>query len=221
MNPPVTAGKILDAMPILREDSISNLTATTVSTESARNLSDCFNESFSTPSIGHETSSITSSSRRKKKSVSWSKKRQWRRHHRICDLSKEEQEAVWYTPEDSKIILAMARVTVKMMMNGEVCDDVDYCSRGLEGKTLEGSKIRKENKHRLKQAVFAEQEVQFQENVWDPKYLAMVSESMSQKGVREAYIAGLQDAKSVREYIGRRFTRCPEDKDTSKTSQQD
>ena len=123
MNPPVTAGKILDAMPILREDSISNLTATTVSTESARNLSDCFNESFSTPSIGHETSSITSSNRRKKKSVSWSKKRQWRRHHRICDLSKEEQEAVWYTPEDSKIILAMARATgevAPLMITGVV-----------------------------------------------------------------------------------------------------
>jgi hypothetical protein len=48
-------------------------------------------------------------------------------------LRPEEREAIRYTEADTKIILAMAKVTVKMMMKGEVCDDVDYCSRGLEG----------------------------------------------------------------------------------------
>jgi hypothetical protein len=67
------------------------------------------------------------------KRVHWNHKVEKKRHYRTQDLRPEEREAIWYTEADTKIILAMAKVTVKMMMKGEVCDDVDYCSRGLEG----------------------------------------------------------------------------------------
>ena len=68
-----------------------------------------------------------------KKRIHWNHKVEKKRHYRTQDLRPEEREAIWYTDADTKIILAMAKVTVKMMMKGEVCDDIDYCSRGLEG----------------------------------------------------------------------------------------
>jgi hypothetical protein len=67
------------------------------------------------------------------KRVHWNHKVEKKRHYRTQDLRPEERDAIWYTEADTKIILAMAKVTVKMMMKGETCDDVDYCSRGLEG----------------------------------------------------------------------------------------
>lgn len=70
------------------------------------------------------------------KRVQWNHKVEKKRHYRIQDLRPDEREAIWYTEADTKIILAMAKVTVKMMMRGEACDDVDYCSRGLEGNFL-------------------------------------------------------------------------------------
>jgi len=81
--------------------------------------------------------SVSSVPRRQKSSrrLHWNHKVEKKRHYRTQDLRPEEREAIWYTEADTKIILAMAKVTVKMMMKGEVCDDVDYCSRGLEGKS--------------------------------------------------------------------------------------
>ena len=95
----------------------------------------------------------------------------------------------------------MAKVPVKMMMKGEPCDDVDYCSRGLEGKTPTGSKRRQKNKLRVRKALLEEQEIQREEGVYDAEYLAKVSLKYSREIGEEAHNAGLRDEQSIQEYI--------------------
>lgn len=136
-----------------------------------------------------------------KKRIHWNYKVVKRRHHRLCDLSDEEKEAVWYTANDTKIILAMAKVTVKMMMKGEICDDIDYCSRGLEGKTPSGAKRRQKNKQILRKALLEEQEIQREEGVYDPEYLAELSIFYSKDVCVAAYNTGLSDEHSVQEFV--------------------
>jgi hypothetical protein len=117
-------------------------------------------------------------------------------------MTDEEKEAVWYTENDSKIILGMAKVTVRMMMKGECpTDDVDYCSRGLEGKTPAGARRRQENKFRCRSALLQEQEMQREEGVFDPDYLAQVSREHSKDVCIQARHAALSDEQAVREYL--------------------
>lgn len=135
------------------------------------------------------------------KRVHWNHKVEKKRHHRLQDLTPDEKEAVWYTEGDTKIILAMAKVTVKMMMKGEPCDDIDYCSRGLEGKTPAGSKRRQKNKLRVRRAVLEEQEIQRDEGVFDPDYLGEVSFTNSQNNRIESHNVGLNDERNIRGYM--------------------
>ena len=140
--------------------------------------------------------------------VHWYHKVEKKRHHRLQDLSPDEKESVWYTENDTKIILAMAKVTVKMMMKGEHCDDVDYCSRGLEGKTPVGSKRRQKNKLRVRKALLEEQEIQREEGVNDPEYLAQVSIKYSADVVQQAHDTALEDERVIQEYLSIRDDDC-------------
>lgn len=152
----------------------------------------------------HDTVSNSKSDAKPKssqKQVHWNHKVEKKRHPRIQDLTVEEREAVWYTEGDTKIILAMAKVTVKMMMKGEPCDDVDYCSRGLEGKTPDGSKRRQKNKLRVRKALLEEQEMQREEGVIDAEYLAQVSIKHSKEIVAEAHTVALMDERSIQDYL--------------------
>lgn len=136
-----------------------------------------------------------------RKSIHWNHRVEKKRHHRLQDLTNEEKEATWYTENDSKIILAMAKVTVKMMMRGERCDDVDYCSRGLEGKTPTGSKQRQKNKLKVRQALLEEQEMQREEGKHDPEYLAQISVKHSRDVCAQARNTAKLDEEAIREYL--------------------
>jgi hypothetical protein len=143
----------------------------------------------------------TSSESKPKKSVRWNHRVEKKRHHRLQDLSNEEKEAVWYTENDSKLILAMAKVTVKMMMKGEPCDDIDYCSRGLEGKTPAGSKQRQKNKLKVRKALLEEQEIQRDEGIHDDEYLAQVSRTNSEEVCAQAREVAKRDEEAIRDYL--------------------
>jgi len=136
-----------------------------------------------------------------KRNVHWYHKVQKKRHIRIQDMDEEERISVWYTEADSKLILAMAKVTVKMIMKDEPCDDVDYCSRGLEGKTPAGSKRRQKNKMKVRRAVLEEQDIQRDEGVINPDFLGEVSRMCSKDVTLQAHERGLADEDAVREYL--------------------
>jgi len=136
-----------------------------------------------------------------RKSVHWYHKVQKKRHIRIQDIQAEERDAIWYTEADSKLILAMAKVTVKMMMKDESCDDVDYCSRGLEGKTPSGSKRRQKNKLKVRRAVLEEQDIQRDEGIINIDFLGEVSRMCSKDVGLQAHERGLQDEDAIRDFL--------------------
>eukprot|EP00980_Cylindrotheca_fusiformis_P009713 scaffold2143_cov125-Cylindrotheca_fusiformis.AAC.15 len=133
--------------------------------------------------------------------VHWYHKVQKKRHIRIQDMDVEERQNVWYTEADSKLILAMAKVTVKMIMKDEECDDIDYCSRGLEGKTPAGSKRRQKNKMKVRRAVLEEQDIQRDEGIINPDFLGEVSRMCSKEVGHQAHQRGLEDEDAVRDYL--------------------
>lgn len=135
------------------------------------------------------------------KRVHWYHKVQKKRHIRIQDMELEERQNIWYTEADSKLILAMAKVTVKMIMKEEACDDIDYCSRGLEGKTPAGSKRRQKNKMKVRRAVLEEQDIQRDEGIINPDFLGEVSRMCSKDVGQQAHERALADEDAVREYI--------------------
>eukprot|EP00537_Pseudo-nitzschia_pungens_P004761 CAMPEP_0172377298 /NCGR_PEP_ID=MMETSP1060-20121228/68832_1 /TAXON_ID=37318 /ORGANISM="Pseudo-nitzschia pungens, Strain cf. cingulata" /LENGTH=230 /DNA_ID=CAMNT_0013104979 /DNA_START=117 /DNA_END=809 /DNA_ORIENTATION=+ len=135
------------------------------------------------------------------KSVRWYPKVAKKRHIQIKDMKEEERENVWCSEQDTKMILAMAKVTVKMMMNGDHCDDIDYCSRGLEGKTVVGSKQRSKNKQLIRRAVLKEQEVQRMYGVNRPEEIAKVSFKCSEYIVAEARHKAIRDQEEAQEFL--------------------
>ena len=135
-----------------------------------------------------------------KKKLTWNHKVQKKRHPRLCDMTPEEIESVWYTENDSKIILAIAKVTVKMMMKGEPCDDFDYCSRGLEGKTPEGAKRRQMNKAKVRRSLLEEQDMQRAEGTMDDVLLAQTSIKNSTPHMQQAHQQGLKDEAEIADY---------------------
>jgi hypothetical protein len=173
----------------------------------SRSMGDSKNGSGSSTSEGGRPSKRSEQPQQRRsqsegrKGIHWNHRVEKKRHHRLQDLTKEEKEAVWYTESDSKIILAMAKVTVKMMMKGEQCDDVDYCSRGLEGKTPAGSKQRQKNKLKVRRALLEEQQLQREEGSHDPEYLAQVSIKHSKDICEQARNTALRDEEAIREYL--------------------
>lgn len=131
-----------------------------------------------TTTNNNTTKNSNNNNRRKQgeqREIHWNPKVEKKRHIMLRDMTDEERDSVWYGGNDTKIILGMAKVTVRMMMKGEVCDDIDYCSRGLEGKTVIGSKKRSKNKSVVRRAVLTEQEIQRMDGVIDPEQLAKSS----------------------------------------------
>jgi hypothetical protein len=131
-----------------------------------------------TTTNNNTTENSNNNNRRKQgeqREIHWNPKVEKKRHIMLRDMTDEERDSVWYGGNDTKIILGMAKVTVRMMMKGEVCDDIDYCSRGLEGKTVIGSKKRSKNKSVVRRAVLTEQEIQRMDGVIDPEQLAKSS----------------------------------------------
>ena len=159
------------------------------------------NKSSSSASTDPTSTSSSSSRDPSRKAVHWNPKVGKKRHIQLQDMRDYERESVWYNEDDSRIILAMARVTVKMMMKGEACDDIDYCSRGLEGKTLSGSKKRSKNKNLVRAAVLTEQEIQRMDGVHDPEELANVSVKCSVTICTVARDKGIQDEQAIQDYL--------------------
>lgn len=146
------------------------------------------------------SSNRNASNNRRKTRVHWNPKVEKKRHVMLNDLTNEERDSVWYNENDTKIILAMAKITVKMMMKNELCDDIDYCSRGLEGKTLIGSKRRNRKKSIVRKAVLREQEVQRVDRVMIPEKLANASIKYT-KDITEARDYANQDEQDIMEYL--------------------
>jgi hypothetical protein len=92
----------------------------------------------------------------------------------IGDYTMEEVQHVWYSRREIATIGRETKETTTLMMAGvNFCDDGDrYCARGLESETDEGSHQMAHRIQEARDAVFDEQNLQLDENMYDPELLA-------------------------------------------------
>ena len=108
------------------------------------------------------------------------------------------------TAQDFEAIKASCKATIKLMMSSQqVIEDEELCSRGLEGKTREGAKLRIKNRYKVKHAVLREQEAQRQAGVYNDLFLAEVSQAKTTKCVERALENARNDEREAVE-----FSRC-------------
>lgn len=136
-----------------------------------------------------------------KKKVSWNPKIVKKRHVCLKDIPQEQRDDLWYNKKEDKLTLLQAKVTVKMIMKGEPFDDIENCSRGLEGKTMIESKKRSRNKRKVVSAVMMEQELQRLEAVKNPEQLANAARKHTIELSSLAHEKGIEDKRAVEEYI--------------------
>jgi hypothetical protein len=121
------------------------------------------------------------------------------------DMTKEMMEQVWMTPDDFTLIKNQCRMTLRLMRFDnsvdEELDGVDFCARGLEVKTKDGQRERRDNKNAVRSAVIREQKAQRENGISDANFIAVVSMMKSQKSVRAARLVALRDAEEAVECI--------------------
>jgi hypothetical protein len=107
-----------------------------------------------------------------KKSVSFNERVRSRPFLHINDYSDEELHATWLNADDMQSIRREIRCTVEMMRWGDTFDENEYSRSGLEHRTSDGSRIRRENQSAAVNAVLDEQDRQFEGNYLDEQELA-------------------------------------------------
>ena len=145
------------------------------------------------------------------RTVTFSRRVQAKKVRTLNRYPQSEKDAIWYSPEEYAGIKKRCIGTLKLMSavadtattgssssTFEDCDE--YCSRGLEIRLKEASKIRKETKAKAMHAVFAEQSRQSLEDINDPEKIRQVyQEAAATMSQGMANIAGICDQAFVRQ----------------------
>jgi hypothetical protein len=121
------------------------------------------------------------------------------------DMTKEMMEQMWMTPEEFTLIKVQCRMTLRLMrLDHSVNEEfhrAEFCARGLEVKTKDGQRERRDNKNAVRSAVIREQQAQRENGISDANFIAVVSMMKSQKSIRAARLVALQDAEEAVEYL--------------------
>eukprot|EP00525_Craspedostauros_australis_P013276 CAMPEP_0198112068 /NCGR_PEP_ID=MMETSP1442-20131203/3970_1 /TAXON_ID= /ORGANISM="Craspedostauros australis, Strain CCMP3328" /LENGTH=242 /DNA_ID=CAMNT_0043768721 /DNA_START=289 /DNA_END=1017 /DNA_ORIENTATION=+ len=129
-----------------------------------------------------------------------------RRTISACDYTPQERRACWYNDAEMRVMKQERRATIKLMESVAVgkgshntnyyCavdDDKDFCYRGLEHKTKNGSRMRQFNQVDAAMAVMDEQELQAAHGINDPETLSRVYISCTLACQAAALEKGLRD----------------------------
>ncbi|KAG7347424.1 hypothetical protein IV203_016129 [Nitzschia inconspicua] len=135
--------------------------------------------------------------------IQWAKRVKVKEIRHLNEIPQSERDALWISLADQQMNKAMVRATITMMMRGEtiIDDDPDFCTRGLEFRTKTGSKTRSRHKLRVRSAVLNEQDLQREEGITDPDFIAMASMDESVECREAARRRGDQDEKGVEKYL--------------------
>jgi hypothetical protein len=153
------------------------------------------------PTTARTTESEDSTTSKRK--VQWARRVKVKEIRHLNDITDTERDALWMSFDDHKMTKTMVKTTVMMMMRGERIDDddPDFCTRGLEFRTKTGSRIRSQYKMRARLAVLNEQDIQRDEGLVDPEFIAMASVEVSNECQEGARQRGERDAKAVVKYL--------------------
>ena len=146
----------------------------------------------------------SSTKKQRKRKVHFAPKIRCRDVPHFSYYSKELHEQVWMSEAEFLIIRASAKATVKLMMSRREISQYDldeFCPRGLEDRTRQGLRERSRNKEAVRDAVLKEQEAQWDEDVYDPEFLAAVSLSRSRDSSEKAWQRAQLDAEEANQYL--------------------
>jgi hypothetical protein len=108
--------------------------------------------------------------------------------------TEEERDGMWYTAEEYIDIKKRAVQTLRIMMGDpSFRDDPEHTSRGLESRTRDAAKRRKEFKAQSRELVLEEQENQKEAGVCSPGRLRKAYHDMSMTAMRQARIFAQRD----------------------------
>ncbi len=108
--------------------------------------------------------------------------------------TEEEQNGMWYSADEYTSIKKGCVQTLRLMMSTpNFQDDTHHSSRGLESRTKEAAKKRKEFKMYSRELVLEEQENQREAGVHSPGRLRNVYQEMSTIALRQAREFALRD----------------------------
>ena len=114
----------------------------------------------------------------------------------VQDYSDSEVASTWYSPQDLARFQADIRETVFFMVQGLLLKEDDgchgYCALGLESSTAEGMQARRTRRSDAAQAVFEEQDIQYNDGILDTDRLAMIYHDITRDCQRSAERAGLE-----------------------------
>ena len=113
----------------------------------------------------------------------------------FTEFTADEILAAWNSPaEYSRIMFEMQTTLYMMTYQPEGLDDVNYTSRGLEGRRQETVERRRALKHQARSCVMEEQEYQRQEGISDQEAIAVSYGLYAQAGEDEAFDLARRDA---------------------------
>jgi hypothetical protein len=118
----------------------------------------------------------------------------------IGDYTQEEMEATWLSKTDFENIKADMKFAIDLINQGllDEEDTVSHCYRGLECRTIGGSRKRMLNKITARDAVLDEQDRQYDSCVTDSEAIAKVYIVTSHPCQVSAHTMGMFDEKDAR-----------------------
>jgi hypothetical protein len=121
--------------------------------------------------------------------------------HLVEPVKRKDGYDLWWTGEDISRIKQDCRITVKYMDDREYFSENDnFCARGLESRTEQGSNMRKMRRIQCAFGVLDEQEFQREKSIRDASMISELYVNLSGTASQEAYIQALQDQKVALEY---------------------
>jgi len=147
---------------------------------------------FSLPPISITPSDTAASKRR----VTFDTEIQVSEIPHIKDMSVEERIDIWWTAKDYMLIRKMLRITLQMIANGNevTTSDEDFCTRGLDIHTIEGSRRHQKTRTQAIKSVLRAQDFQRAEGFSDAGYIAELYAQCSRLSNERALISASADA---------------------------
>jgi hypothetical protein len=144
------------------------------------------------------------SSHRIPSKVTWCKRVTVQKIRTRNRYSEEEKNGAWHSPEDYIQIKKGCMQTLKRMSKLYFKENDQYTARGLEIRTREAARKRKEIKTFAAQAVLDEQEFQDETGETDPERIREVYRETSCISQSKAQFIGVRDQEAVKDYLKKR-----------------
>lgn len=113
------------------------------------------------------------------------------------DFSPEERESCWYDRVDLRQMKEITKSEARLMECGLQQESEDVCLRGLESRTKEGARTKRQNRANAIAAVFFELESQEDDGILDDEAVADAYFNSSEHCHVAAQMLGMRDARDA------------------------